>query len=24
MLCQPQADYLTGQTLHVSGGLYMP
>jgi len=24
MLCQPQAGYITGQTLHVSGGLYMP
>jgi 3-oxoacyl-[acyl-carrier protein] reductase len=24
MLCQPQASYITGQTIHVSGGLYMP
>jgi 3-oxoacyl-[acyl-carrier protein] reductase len=23
-LCLPQSTYLTGQTLHVSGGLYMP
>jgi 3-oxoacyl-[acyl-carrier protein] reductase len=23
-LCLPQSDYLTGQTLHVSGGIYMP
>jgi 3-oxoacyl-[acyl-carrier protein] reductase len=24
MLCQPQTSYITGQTIHVSGGLYMP
>jgi 3-oxoacyl-[acyl-carrier protein] reductase len=24
MLCQPAASYITGQTIHVSGGLYMP
>lgn len=23
-LCRPQASYLTGQTIHVSGGLFMP
>jgi 3-oxoacyl-[acyl-carrier protein] reductase len=24
MLCQPQARFMTGQTVHVSGGLYLP
>ena len=24
MLCDPAAGYITGQTIHVSGGLYMP
>ncbi|HXF55592.1 MAG TPA: SDR family oxidoreductase [Hyphomicrobiaceae bacterium] len=24
MLCNPAASYITGQTIHVSGGLYMP
>jgi 3-oxoacyl-[acyl-carrier protein] reductase len=23
-LCMPDADYITGQTLHVSGGMYLP
>jgi len=23
-LCLPQARFMTGQTVHVSGGLYMP
>jgi 3-oxoacyl-[acyl-carrier protein] reductase len=23
-LCMPEADYITGQTLHVSGGMYIP
>jgi 3-oxoacyl-[acyl-carrier protein] reductase len=24
MLCNPAASYITGQTIHVSGGLFMP
>jgi 3-oxoacyl-[acyl-carrier protein] reductase len=24
MICEPTSSYITGQTLHVSGGLYMP
>ena len=24
LLCQPETNYITGQTIHVSGGLYMP
>jgi 3-oxoacyl-[acyl-carrier protein] reductase len=23
-LCLPESDYITGQTIHVSGGLFMP
>jgi 3-oxoacyl-[acyl-carrier protein] reductase len=23
-LCRPQASYMTGQTIHVSGGMFMP
>jgi 3-oxoacyl-[acyl-carrier protein] reductase len=23
-LCLPQSRYVTGQTIHVSGGMYMP
>ena len=23
-ICRPQASYMTGQTIHVSGGLFMP
>jgi 3-oxoacyl-[acyl-carrier protein] reductase len=23
-LCSPQADYISGETLHVNGGMYMP
>jgi hypothetical protein len=24
MICEPTNGYITGQTFHVSGGLYMP